>query len=303
MITKTLLLTLASAFDGVNWHAKLPVHSAWARKAHAMAYDSVRGTVVLFGGSDSFGHRGDTWEWDGVDWLQRTPPTRPSARHGHRMVFDPVAGVFVLFGGSDATGRRNDLWQWDGANWTQRLPPASPPARSGCAMVYDSANQSMLLFGGYNGGRLGDTWIYASGQFASAAAYGSGCGTPPFSFSPDANARPMIGQVAMANITNAPTLAAGVAMGWNDTTAFSLPLPIDLSFLGMPGCDLLHSNEVFGLTAAPTSASTLSFQAAIPYQPSLLGSHVYIQAYAFAPGANPLQFVVSNAIDWLIGIL
>ena len=40
---------------------------------------------------------------------------------------------------------------------------------------------------------------------------------------------------------------------------------------------------------------------AIPSAPNLLGLHVYIQAYALAPGANPLQIIISNGIDWVIG--
>ena len=33
----------------------------------------------------------------------------------------------------------------------------------------------------------------------------------------------------------------------------------------------------------------------------LLGVHIYLQAYAFAPGVNPLQIVISYGIDWLLG--
>lgn len=40
------------------------------RNAHALAYDSTRGRVVLFGGADASKVRGDTWEWDGNSWSQ-----------------------------------------------------------------------------------------------------------------------------------------------------------------------------------------------------------------------------------------
>jgi hypothetical protein len=45
----------------------------------------------------------------------------------------------------------------------------------------------------------------------------------------------------------------------------------------------------------------LQFEYAIPSQASLLGEHVYLQAYCFAPGANAAQVIASNGIDWLIG--
>ena len=135
---------------------------------------------------------------------------------------------------------------------------------------------------------------------SQATTYGAGCGTPPLGFFPTAN--PVIGTTAGALITNAPTLAAGVTMGWSDTHVNGLPiLPYDLAALGLPGCNLLHSNDAFGLPTAPLTASTLQFDFAIPFSPSLLSAHVYTQAFAFAPGVNAAQVVVSNGVDWLIG--
>jgi hypothetical protein len=78
-------------------------------------------------------------------------------------------------------------------------------------------------------------------------------------------------------------------------------LPVTLGGIGMVGCDLWQSSEILGLGTTPLTASTLSFTLAIPNQISLLGSHVYLQAYCFAPGANPLEIISSNGIDWLIG--
>ena len=41
------------------------------RVGHAMAYDRVRGRLVLFGGfSESTAPLGDTWEWDGARWTE-----------------------------------------------------------------------------------------------------------------------------------------------------------------------------------------------------------------------------------------
>jgi len=69
----------------------------------------------------------------------------------------------------------------------------------------------------------------------------------------------------------------------------------------MPGCDLLQSADILGLGTSPLTPSTLSFSLAIPNLPTLLGFHLYLQAYAFAPGVNPLQIIISNGIDWLLG--
>lgn len=78
-------------------------------------------------------------------------------------------------------------------------------------------------------------------------------------------------------------------------------LPFDLAFIGMPGCQLLHSNDVLGLPVTPLTTTALQFDVPIPLQSSLLGENVYLQAYCHAPGENQLQIVVSFDIDWLTG--
>jgi hypothetical protein len=205
----------------------------------------------------------------------------------------------VLFGGFTGAALVADTWEWDGTNWTQLTPSASPSARCAHAMAYDAASQRVVLFGGALVWPtfLGDTWIYGPPvTLASATAHGTGCGSPALGFVPDANGRPLLGQVASATIVNAPTPVAGVAMGFNPFF-----FPVSLAGIGMPGCNLLQSTDILGLGTSPLTPSTLSFSLAIPNVPSLLGVHVYIQAYAFAPGVNPLQIIISNGIEWLLG--
>ncbi len=135
---------------------------------------------------------------------------------------------------------------------------------------------------------------------ATATTYGTGCGTPALDLTPTAN--PIMGATAGATITNAPTSVGGVSMGLSDTYLGGLPiLPLDLTSIGMAGCELLQSNELFGLPVTPLTSSTMQFDQAIPNQGALLGVHVYLQAYCLAPGENPLQIIASNGIDWLIG--
>ena len=78
-----------------------------ARTGHALAYDSARGRVVLFGGFDSSGNVfSDTWEWDGDAWTDVTPSganTSPSARNNHALAYDSARGRVVLFGGFTAS--------------------------------------------------------------------------------------------------------------------------------------------------------------------------------------------------------
>ena len=136
---------------------------------------------------------------------------------------------------------------------------------------------------------------------ATANAYGAGCGSPALGFVPDASGRPVLGQTGSATIVDAPTTFAAVAMGWSNLSFGPLPLPLPLDSIGMSGCSLLQSADILGLGTLPLSASTCSFSLAIPGVPSLIGMHLYLQAYAIAPGVNPLQIVISNGIDWVLG--
>ena len=142
--------------------------------------------------------------------------------------------------------------------------------------------------------------IISSPVQSFATPYGTGCGMPALDFTPTSN--PIIGTVAGATIVNAPTLVGGVAMGFDDTFLGGLPiLPLSLDSLGMQGCQLLHSNDVFGLPITGGAPGTLDFSRGIPGNANLLGVHVYLQAYCYAPGANALEVIASNGIDWALG--
>jgi len=138
-------------------------------------------------------------------------------------------------------------------------------------------------------------------QAATANAYGPGCGSPALGFVPDANGRPVLGQTGSATITNVPTPVVGVALGWSNQNVGALALPLTLNAVGMPGCTLLQSADIMGLGTSLLTASTRSFSVAIPSVVNFIGTHIYLQAYAFAPGVNPLQVVISNGIDWHLG--
>jgi hypothetical protein len=294
-------------YDGVNWTQVTTNTTPSARDQHAMIYDTARGMVVMFGGNNfTPGFLNDTWEYDGVNWTHVATASSPSARSYHSMAYDSVRGKVVMFGGFDSTsGHINDTWEYGGVNWTQVTTNTTPSARKDHTMAYDSVRGKVVMFGGQDSSGfnyLNDTWEFDGGTpvIATATIYGTGCGTPPLDFAPTSN--PIVGATAGALISNAPTSFGGVTLGYSDTTFNGLPiLPYNLTSLGMPGCHLLQSNEIFGLPVTPVTASTLQFDTAIPYSSALLTQQFYIQAYAFAPGANASQVVTSNGIAWTIG--
>jgi hypothetical protein len=155
-------------WDGEQWTRRGPT-VPFIRSGHAMAFDSARNEVVLFGGftSNLATDAHVTWGWDGHAWTRRAE-TGPPVRTGHAMAFDAARGRIVLFGGrvSGSGGLHlADTWEWTGTAWEQRHIPG-PSARHLHEMVYDAARARVVLFGGglWSSGSgttpLGDTWEY-----------------------------------------------------------------------------------------------------------------------------------------------
>lgn len=136
---------------------------------------------------------------------------------------------------------------------------------------------------------------------SSATQFGAGCGTPPMVFTPTSTA--ITGQSITGEVTSTPTPFCFVSFGSSNTTMPGIgSLPLDLTIAGMTGCTLYHSADVFGLpTVGAGVAFQMNFSMGVPSDPLLLGLHFYFQAFSFAPGANPLEVISSNGIDFLIG--
>ena len=133
--------------------------------SQALAYDTARRRLVVFGGAFQVGNNStvahdQTWEWDGVAWMKISTPISPSGRFGHVMAYDPVRRRTVMFGGSSSgfpVG--TDTWEWDGNAWAFRPTTHAPPARFGASAVYDPERHRVLMFGGDTGmAKLGDQW-------------------------------------------------------------------------------------------------------------------------------------------------
>lgn len=129
------------------------------RRAHcAMAYDTRRGRVVMFGGWATDPDGGaqflkDLWEWDGVRWRFRSSDG-PVARLSPSMAYDESRGRTVLFGGQSfpQPGEAPDgevVWEWDGERWHTIEPPLNPSSannRAQSRMTYDSF-RNVVVFG------------------------------------------------------------------------------------------------------------------------------------------------------------
>lgn len=89
-------------WDGSSWTLSSPHARPAARGGHAMAFDSRRGRIVLYGG---YRHR-EVWEYDGITWVQRVTPTAPPGSFSNGLVYDALRDRMVFYA-SDGT-----LWEY-----------------------------------------------------------------------------------------------------------------------------------------------------------------------------------------------
>lgn len=162
--------------SGTTWSQITPTGARpTARRQHAMCFDPIRGTTVLFGGIDTSGlAQADQWSWDGLAWTQATlGANAPSARSLHAMTFDAQAGRVALFGGAtNSSGHSNELWRWDGSTWSLATQTGNwPSARSGHGMAYDPTRRVTVLHGGSGTqGWQQDTWIHDGANWSQVTS-------------------------------------------------------------------------------------------------------------------------------------
>jgi hypothetical protein len=131
------------------------------------------------------------------------------------------------------------------------------------------------------------------------AALGAGCagtaGTPALAATP-----PRIGQTTTLTCSSLrPGFVALFFLGFSTTTWAGLPLPLDLTGVGMPGCVASCSVD---LTSATVNAGGVA-QLALPFAgtTTALGFTFHAQVLAQDPGINAFGAVLSNALTLTLG--
>jgi len=270
-----------------------------------MAHDLDRNRTVLFGGVNASGSLlQDTWEWDGQAWHQMQPPAAPPACTGASMAFDRARGRTVLCGGQGTAGYLSDVWDWDGRAWTLRFLVPRPAGRADAAMAYCTRRERVLYFGGRAGTvESNDTWLLGAAHPASATAFGRGChgffGTPQLAASE--GSRPWIDGVFTAQASFLPpALAVVLMLGMSrDSMGGILPLPLDLTGIGMNGCLLYTSSDVlFGISQQGAGAL---WSVPLCNCPELRGGAFFAQVLALDPLSNPFGALLSNGLAAQIG--
>lgn len=144
-------------------------------------------------------------------------------------------------------------------------------------------------------------WQDAS-PVATYSAFGMGCsgslGTPQITAA--ANSRPALGSTLVVDVDNLPFGIAVMATGFSATTTSSgLPLPLDLSIVGMSNCSQLVDAPRLDLVTGSGSGANWSWT--IPNNANFFGYEFFNQAFALDPAANAFGFTSSNAASGIIG--
>ena len=276
-------------WNGTAWSQLTPAILPPARSLHGFAYDALRQRAVLVGGIDGATRIDDVWEWDGAVWSQITPTTgpggfiwTPGARSGHGLAYDPRSERVVVHGGETASGCRQDVWSWQGTQWTlHTATTAVPSARTGASLWYDPAVNQLRLFGGGCGtSYTNDLWALSLPVYARSSNYGQACvgslGTPTIAVV--APSAPIVGTTVNVQMTNIFGLffPAFAALGFQRATFGGIPLPLELTVVGLPGCWLQNSADQV-LTLTPPVGGIVNWPLPLPNSAQLLGSEIFLQ--------------------------
>ena len=137
-------------WDGRQWTDVTPSSGGpTARTEAALAYDTRRRRIVLFGGRGGdetpANFLNDTWTYDGRSWASvgTTGPT-PDARNGHDLAYDTERDRVVLFiNEASFYGLAAQTWEFDGTTWRDRTPSGSSPSEG--SIAYDPELRRTVL--------------------------------------------------------------------------------------------------------------------------------------------------------------
>ena len=227
-------------WDGRAWKGVHPAISPAARVGAAMAYDSDRGEVIMFGGSDS----ADTWSWNGTRW---TPIEAfgPGPRQSSAMAYDPERRTMVLFGGDGVNGPSAETWELAGTTWTQLQPPVEPPPATlvPAALAYDPLRGVMVL------ATEGEIWELAAGQWTKRAS----APVPIAQLAYDSIGRRMIG-LGFDAVSVGHTAFAFDGTSWSTLAVTAISNRLSAKLVSDPGHGKLL---LYGGTTASVSRSEL----------------------------------------------
>ncbi|MBK8978957.1 MAG: serine hydrolase [Planctomycetes bacterium] len=131
----------------------------------------------------------------------------------------------------------------------------------------------------------------------STQSFGTGCG----GLTHTTNGLPEIGMEQRFVLGNGTSgRSAFLFLGLSKSSFNGLPLPLELGFVGAPGCRL-YTGPVDTLATTVGTFGTASLAIDYPNVPALIGAQLHTQYAMLAPRSNPLGLLLTNGITTVIG--
>jgi hypothetical protein len=147
-------------WDGASWRLVAPVPDGdgepVGRFQANMAFDPVRGQVIMWGGWARSGPYPywltDMWAWNGATWhpVVLADPEGDGFPNKVALFRDPVTGALMAV--SEYAAR----WEWTGGSWARRPVAGEVPPPAGYAVATDTRSGTVLAVGGSQG----QTWWF-----------------------------------------------------------------------------------------------------------------------------------------------
>ncbi len=301
-------------WDGATWQLAA-VTGPSPRVSPALAFDPIRGVVVLVGGFDANGPRNDHWQWNGSTWSQIAANT-PLAGGRNLLGFDPqrarlvsldaqlqtwehdgVAWTLLAGSGPGMAAATRLVWmpselalvatladstftrsmKWDGVAWSPTALPAGE-------YVHDSVRGASYV-------STASETLKIAGSLASTYDYGTGCGGAGTDTSLTAFRAPRLGDAAFhldlrADARQQPALI-GIGFG-----SGSAPLG--------NGCTLLLQNPLATWLSATDADGFWHQSLPLPGVLALRGWGLFAQGAVLDP-ASPGGFAMTQGLALSLG--
>ncbi|MBK8096241.1 MAG: hypothetical protein IPK26_03995 [Planctomycetes bacterium] len=222
------------------------------------------------------------------------------------LFFDSQRGVLTAVGSRTTTMYQAE---WDGGPAWRPITPLSTPLSTAYSQSAHHMTYDPVLGRAYTGLYIPtmsfeEQWEYGTVSIAQFQATGAGCagtlGEPELRLTKNWT-RAWLGQSLSVDVINLPQSTGFLALGWSDTQAGAIALPLSLTPFGMPGCAARVSfDAVYALTGGGQTATQ---QIPVPNLAGLLGAVIHQQAFAIDPTANAAGLTASNAVRLTVGRL
>lgn len=180
-------------FDGSKWSQKSPTTFPNPRAFSAVAFDTRRGVVVLFGGFNADGGLNDLWTWDGTNWTQAATPASPPKLFPLGLAYRQSDDSLRVAGQSAPKGMgiyaAVQSWAYVNQTWREVTVGSTPPCLDHYgASAQDVQRGALVFFGGYCKGPTvewdGSVWKSTTPN-PSPPNRGEEGGSPAMTYDPD----------------------------------------------------------------------------------------------------------------------